>query len=430
MTRHRLLGAALILAMTAPAGRAAQATTSPGAVVYEWNQILQSTIPGAGGVAAPRFYALTHIAMFDAVNAVEREFEPYRVSLKRSGSPAAAAAQAAHDVLVALNPASTGAYDALLASHIGANPSGFTRHGAAIGARVAAEILAWRQDDGWLVQPIPAYSEPPLAGRWQPTPPGNAPAAFTQVMTATPLALLTPTQLLPPPPPSLTSARYAADLNEVQMLGRSDSAMRTPEQTTIGRLWSGVAANGVGAATPAFAIWNNITRDAALARGLSLVEAARLFALVNVAIHDGIHTTQTSKFVYGVWRPVTAIQQAGDDLNPATQPDATWLPMITTPPDPSYAGNLVVIGASAARVLQLALGTDTAAVTATWSQAGQPAASRQFDSFSAAADDVFMARIYAGVHYRFDQEAGLDAGQRVAEYVFANFMTPARSGGH
>jgi hypothetical protein len=155
-----------------------------------------------------------------------------------------------------------------------------------------------------------------------------------------------------------------------------------------------------------------------------------LFALVNVSIHDGIQTTHTSKFVYGLWRPVTAIRQADTDLNAATQADPTWLSLIGTPPYPTYAGNLVVIGAGAARVLQLVLGTDDVAVTATWTQTGQPDAVRQFDSFSAAADEVFLARIYAGVHYRFDQVAGEDAAKRVAEFVFANFMTPSSNRGH
>ena len=110
--------------------------------------------------------------------------------------------------------------------------------------------------------------------------------------------------------------------------------------------------------TPFPAIWNNITRDVVRERRLSLVEAARVFVLVNVAIHDGLQTTQTSKFVYGLWRPVTAIRGAADDLNPATDADATWLPLITTPPYPSYAGNMACIGASAARALQLAFGTN------------------------------------------------------------------------
>jgi hypothetical protein len=431
MRRYGLLGAALVLTLAGPAERVTHANETGATVVYAWNQILQNTIPGAGGPAAPRFYAMTHIAMFDAVNTIERGYHPYVVDLQAAGgSPTAAAAQAAHDVLVALNPNAASAYDALLASQIGAGPSGYVAQGAAIGARVARYVLEWRQNDGWLVASFPPYAEPPLPGRWQPTPPASGPAVFTHVMNAEPMAVLSPTQFLPPPPPALTSDRYAADLNEVQMLGKSDSGARGPEQTILARLWSGVAANGIGSATPVFAVWNNIARDVATTRGLSLLDAARLFALVNVAIHDGVHTTQTSKFVYGVWRPVTAIRQADDDLNAATHGDATWLPLITTPSYPAYAGNLVVIAASAARVLQLEVGTDDVPVAVTWRQTGLPDAVRQFENFAAAANEVFVARIYAGVHYRFDQIAGQNVGNAVAEYVVANFMRPAPNSGH
>ena len=220
---------------------------------------------------------MTHIAMFDAINAIEREFEPYRVRLRPwgGGSPEAAAAQAAHDVLVAINPAATATYDAALARQLGTHPSGFVRRGAALGARVAEEILAWRQNDGWVVSPFPAYSEPLLPGRWQPTPPNNPTAAFTHLQNAAPMALLTATQYLPPPPPSLTSARYAADLNEVKLIGKSDSATRTSEQTAIARLWAGIATTGSGTATNFMSIWNNVARDVARERGLSLVETAR-----------------------------------------------------------------------------------------------------------------------------------------------------------
>ena len=191
------------------------------------------------------------------------------------------------------------------------------------------------------------------------------------------------TQLLPSPPPSLTSARYAADLNEVKLLGKSDSAVRTDEQTTIARLWS-----GVGTTTGFFSVWNNVARDVVLARQLSLVEAARVFVLVNVSIHDALQTTQASKFVYGVWRPVTAIRAADTDLNPDTDPDSTWLPLITTPPYPSYAGNLATIGASAARALQLVCGTNDVPVAVTWSQpGGLPDVTRHFDGFWQAADE-------------------------------------------
>ena len=423
MYRTRLFVATLAVVLLMPAGRELRAGESAASIIFEWNRILQETIPKPVGVVSPRYYAMMHIAMFDAVNTIEREFEPYRVRRRGAGGSAeAAAAQAAHDVLVALNPSAAAAYDAALVQQLGMRPSGFLRRGAAVGAIVAGDILAWRQNDGWLVPGPVAYSEPPLPGRWQPTPPGNASAAFTHLQFATPMAVLSSTQFLPPPPPSLTSDTYAADFNEVKLLGRADSPTRTAEQTAIARLWAGA---GVGGATDFFAVWQNIARDVARDRHLSLVEAARLFALMNVSIHDGLQTTQTSKFVYGLWRPVTAIRGADDDLTPATDADAGWLPLLGTPPYPSYGGNLAAIGAGAARTLELALGTDDIPLAVTWRQAGGlPDVTHHFDGFSHAAAEMFMSRIYGGIHFRFDQEAGDGVGRAVADFVFANYMAP------
>jgi hypothetical protein len=400
----------------------AGAKESSATVVRKWNRLLQDTLVPPGNPLTPRSYAMMHIAMFDAINAIERQFTPYRVRVpfNAGASPEAAAAQAAHDVLVALNPSAAGTYDLALAEDLGEHPSGFIHRGTEIGAFVAKEILAWRQNDGWIVAQFPPYSEPLLPGRWQPTPPAGAAATFTHLQQATPMATLSATQFLPPPPPSLTSPRYAPDLNEVKLLGKNDSVARTPEQTTIARLWS-----AVGTTTGFFAVWNNVAGDVVEARNLSLVEAARLYVLVNVSTADALQTTQASKFVYGVWRPVTAIRAADTDLNAATDPDATWLPLITTPPYPSYAGNLATIGASAARALDLACGTNDMPVAITWKGAGGlPDVTRHFDGFSQAADEEYMARIYGGIHYRFDQDAGQQVGRSVAEFVFANFMTP------
>jgi hypothetical protein len=419
--RMTILGATLVAALAAPAGHGIHAAHSSAAVVLKWNQLLQSTLPQPGNPLSPRFYAMTHIAMFDAINGIERDFEPYRVRLRAGswGSAEAAAAQAAHDVLVALNPSATAAYDEALAADLGERPSSFVRRGAGIGAYVAREILEWRQQDGWLVPAFPPYTEPTLPGRWQPTPPANAAATFTHLQHALPMALLSATQVLPPPPPVLTSAPYAADLNEVKLLGKSDSTARTEEQTTVARLWSGVETT-----TGFFPVWNNVARDVVLDRNLSLVEAARVFVLVNVSIHDALQTTQASKFVYGTWRPVAAIRAADTDLNADTDPDPSWLPLITTPPYPSYAGNLATIGASAARVLEHVSGTNDVPVAITWTVPGGPDVTRHFDGFWQAAEEEAMARIYGGVHYRFDQQAGQQVGRAVADYVFANFMQP------
>lgn len=429
MHRTTLTGLTLALALLMPAGRPARAHSPAADIVYEWNQILQDTIPIPHNVLTPRFFAMTHIAMFDAIATFERDFEPYRVRLGHwnGGSPAAAAAQAAHDVLVVINPAATATYDAALARQLESDPSGFVQHGAEVGAAVAREILSWRQNDGWVVSPFPPYSEPLLPGRWQPTPPNNPVPTFTHVRTAQPLALLSATQYLPAPPPALTSARYATDLNEVKLIGKSDSTLRTPEQTAIARLWNGNAASGTGTATNYLSIWNNIARDAARERQLSLIETARVFVLVNVSVHDALQTAQASKFVYGLWRPVTAIRQADTDLNAATDPDASWLPLLTTPPYPSYAGNMATIGASGARALQLAFGTNDMPVKATWRQSGgQPDITHEFPGFWEAAEEQTESRIYGGIHYRFDHVAGHQIGRSVAEFVAANFMKPRR----
>jgi hypothetical protein len=421
MTRTILIATAALALLTP--GRELSAQTAA-TVIFEWNQILQDTIPGGGGAGAPRFYALTHIAMFDAINAIERDFEPYHVRLHHAfGSPEAAAAQAAHDVIAALNPPAKPAYDALLLKQLGNRPNGFKRLGAAIGANVAAAVLAWRQNDGWIVSAFPPYSEPPLPGRWQPTPTANAAATFTHLQQAAPLATVSPTQFLPVPPPILTSDRYATDLNEVKTLGRVDSAARTVEQTTAARLWASIAASGTGTATHYSSIWQNIARDLARERHLSLVQTARLFVLMNVSIHDALQTTLVSKFVYGMWRPVTAIRQADTDLNAATDADPAWSTLIPTPPYPSYAGNMATIGASASRALARALGSDSIPVSATWRQSGgQPDITQQYASLSDVAQQQADSRIFGGIHYRFDNEAGQVAGRAVADHVFANFM--------
>ena len=221
---------------------------------------------------------MTHIAMFDAINAIEREFEPYRVRLRHRGrgSPEAAAAQAAHDVLVAINPAATAAYDALLARQLGKHPSGFVRRGAAVGARVAEEILAWRQNDGWIVSRVPALFRAAAAG----TLAADAAEQRRRDVHASSErradgAADARRSTCRRRRRSLTSERYATDLNEVKLIGKSDSATRTAEQTAIARLWAGIATTGTGTATNFLAIWNNIARDVARERRLSLVEAAR-----------------------------------------------------------------------------------------------------------------------------------------------------------
>jgi hypothetical protein len=295
------------------------------------------------------------------------------------------------------------------------------RQGREIGAAAARAVLAWRQNDGWpaTFPPDPTYVLP-FPGLWQPTPPANSFATFTFYSKVVPFAMVSSTQFLPPAPPTLTSARYASDLNETKLLGSATSAVRTPEQTLMAQVFGGVNV------TIGFVhVWNIVAGSAAQSEGLSLIDTARLFVLVNVALHDGLQTSFTSKFVYGLWRPVTAIRRADEDLNPQTEADPTWLPLLATPPYPSYAGNAACLSAAAARALQIAIGRDDVPFSITWTRTmGLPSVTRSYPSFSQLANDQARSRIHGGIHYQFDSDASQAACPKVPEFTAAHYMRP------
>ncbi len=385
-------------------------------VVLEWNQLLQDTVPSNASLLAPRYYAMMHIAMFDAANSVEREYTRYRVRLAHglATSAEAAAAQAAHDVLVALLPASKTIYDDALLSRFGGSTR--LRPSLRVGALVAREILAWRKDDGWAAPP-PPYVLPPFPGLWQPAP---GAAQFTHYPYVTPFALVTGTQYVPPPPPTLTSERYAQDFDEVKRLGSATSAERTPEQTEGARLFA-----GVGTRTNLYMLWNNVARDLVRDRSLSLLQAARLFVLVNVGIIDGVQQTMWSKYAYGLWRPVTAIRRADEDLNPLTDADPGWTPFLNTPGYPSYAGNQACVASAAARALAIAAGRDAFAFTAQWQALdGSVLATRHYSGFRQMADEQARSRVYGGIHFTFDNEPSQQLCPAVVDFTARHFMVP------
>jgi hypothetical protein len=390
-------------------------------VVIEWNQLLQANLPATAGLQSPRYYSMMHIAIFDAVNSIAGAYSPYRIMVpgSRGASQEAAAAQAAHDVLAALitTTSAVQAFDAALAAKLATIPPGRAAQGVSIGKQAAAEILAWRQSDGWQVAP-PAYVLPPLPGLWQPTPPAFAPAGFTQFPAVEPFALLSATQFLPRRFPALTSAEYTVAFDEVKLIGSAISATRTAEQTQTALLFAGVITR-----TPMFAVWNNVARDVARAHSLSLVDTARVFALMNVSMNDGVQTSHTSKFVYGLWRPVTAIQRADEDLNPLTVPDPAWLPLLVTPPYPSHSGNMACMGASAARMLANVLGTNDIAFTATWfGNPGNADVSRNYAGFWQLAEEQARSRVYGGIHFTFENVASQESCTKVADYVSQHFL--------
>jgi hypothetical protein len=332
----------------------------------------------------------------------------------------AAAAQAAHDVLSALYPSLHAVYDSALDSTLAALPPGRARQGRQVGAEVAAAILAWRSTDGWSTAP-PPYELPPLPGYWQPTPPSFAAAAFTNYPGVVPFAVGSNTQFLPAPPPLMTSVEYAVAFNEAKLLGAAGSLHRTADQTLVARLYA-----GVGTRSSPNTLWNGVARDISRARGLPLLEAARVFALLNVVFHDALQTSFTAKYLYGLWRPVTAIRRADEDSNPDTEPDATWTSLITAPPYPTYSGNAAALSAASARALARAFGSDAIPFDVTFEgpAAGTFGPTRSFAGFWAFADEQARSRIYGGIHFSFDSTASQQMAVELVDWVAARYMVP------
>ena len=391
-------------------------------VILQWNRVLMETVSTPGQQPATvmpvRSYAILHAAMFDAVNSIDGTYTPYLTDVPGmvNASIEAAAAYAAHGVLSALYPSRRAIFDTELELSLGGIEENRAQQGARVGKIVADRMLDARANDGWNVTP-PPYSLPSTPGNWQPVPPGNAAATFTHYPSVVPFGITSSSQFAPNPPPAMTSAEYAASLNEVKEIGSATSLTRTADQTLVAKLWA-----GVGTSTNFLFVWNNVARTVAEARGLTTVEMARLFALTNFSLHDALQTTFASKFQYGLWRPITAIRRADMDGNPDTAPDPTWLSLITSPPYPSYAGNHAAIGTSQSTILALFFGRDDIPFQHTWQGAG--GATRSYTGFTAMANEEERARVYGGVHFTFDNVAGQAAGRNVASYIFLNIMRP------
>ena len=220
-------------------------------------------------------------------------------------------------------------------------------------------------------------------------------------------------QFRPAPPSALTSDAYAAAINEVKSLGSASSTTRTAEQTQIGQFWNPPIQN----------FWNQIAEAVALAHHTDLPTTARLFAMLNLSFADSAIAFYDAKYTYRLWRPVTAIRLADSDGNPNTVGDPNWLPLAgNTAADPSYPGAHSTISAAGADVLAGFFGDDQSfSVTSP----ALPGVTRSFDSFSAAAEEAGLSRIYAGQHTRLDHEAGLTLGHDVAGFVLQNTLLPA-----
>jgi hypothetical protein len=386
--------------------------------VTDWNRQALDAIKreSTNPPMASRNLAMVHAAVFDAVNAVDPKHQSYRanVTAPAAGASAdAAAVEAAFRVLGHLYPNQLTYFAAAYGQSLDQIPDGAGKTaGRELGQAVAQEMINWRSTDGW--NATVSYAPGTRPGEWRPTLPANAPALLPQWGNVTPFAMTSGSQFRPDGPPTLDSARYAQDYNEVRALGAKESAVRTAEQTEIARFW----ADGAGTVTPP-GHWNMIAADVAQQRGNTLEENARLFALVNIAMADAGIVSWDMKFSANFWRPITAIREGDTDGNDATAADGAWEPLLVTPPFPECTSGHSTFSGAASTILASLYGDDFAFTT---DSEGLPGVTRSFLSFSDAADEAGISRIYGGIHFQFSNEQGLATGREMGEFVVSNYL--------
>lgn len=376
-----------------------------------WNQVLSKGLPG-GPVVSSRGYAMVTSAIHDAVNATTTGKANYALMpgvVTPGGDTRAATAVAARNLLVALNPAGTATYDAALADSLALVPDGAAKtNGIATGGLIAAAMTTLRTGDG--AGAPSTYTPGGGLGDWAPTPPGNLPAAIPSWAQVDPWLMGSPDTFRPGPPPNIGSAEYAAAYNEVMAIGSATSALRTADQSASASFWVGAA----GAAP-----WLQAGLGAVENDGLSTLENARIFALIATATADAVIGIWDAKYEYDYWRPVTGIRNGDLDGNAGTVGDAGWNPFVTTPNHPSYISGHSGIAGAAATVLGSLLGdSQNFCLTAA-------AMTRCWDSYSGAAQDAADSRLWGGIHWRFDNEAGLALGQQVGANAMASITFDA-----
>ncbi|MFN2444119.1 MAG: vanadium-dependent haloperoxidase [Vicinamibacterales bacterium] len=416
--RHVAVGLTLVTITVFPIAAQAQSLDT----VVRWNRVLLDGIIVAGAnpstVFVHRPMAIVSVAVFDTANSFDRMYRPYatRVDPAPGASRDAAVAQAAHDALVALLPSLRGTFDAALAASMTGIAEDAAREGSRVGAAVAKATLERRANDGWNRTPPPLVL-PSLPGYWKPTPPANQAATFTHYPGVDGFIVADGRRFLMEGPPPLASARYATDFNETKSVGAVDSTTRTAEQTQMARLW-----HGVGTTTTSPNLWNIVLADVARARGWSGLDAARGFALLNMTQHDALMTSFTGKFLYGLWRPVTAIREADRDGNPATEADPNWTPLLATPPYPGHPGNRACLSASQARLLDRLFGQDHVPFQVTWVVTNGPSVTRGYNGFRQLADEEARSRIWGGIHFEFESLASMGACTLLADYAIDNTL--------
>jgi hypothetical protein len=428
---------ALLVAASPGTTSNAAAALPPGNTVAQWNRIAEDTVVGSGAFQSEGliYTAYVSAAVYDAVVAIEGGFEPYGPAIPAAAGASvdAAVVEAAYRTLVNYFPSQAGELGALYAEALGLIADGTAKiDGQAVGLAAAANIVTLRSGDGRMTpigvtSPFPTL--PPGPGVWRLTPP-FAPPQVPWVGEVRRFVLRSVDQFLPDPPPSLQSDEWVDAFNALKAYGAATSSVRSEEQTTIARFWS---ANVIRQ-------FNRVGRDIASARGLSLLETARLAAMINLVGADALMSALHAKYHYLFWRPVTAIDPTAviadgfgpvpgyDDGNPATVEQTGWRPLLTTPNHPEYPAAHGVITSAMAEVFRTFLGTNHIDLDIHGFDPAGPAgnlnAARHFDMPNDLRHEIIGARLWAGLHYRFSGVAGVVLGRNVAKYDLRHALRP------
>jgi hypothetical protein len=384
-------------------------------VVTDWNAQALSAIQAAGSPppAASRALAIVSASVYDAVNSVDRTHAPYMVdTIATPGTDRQAAAiAAASSALAALYPAQAATFNTLRTTQLSLIPDSAGKSaGISLGDSIATSITTTRTTDGSATV-APPYTGGTGIGQWRPTPPANANGLLPAWGNVTPFSINSGAQFRPSAPPAIGSPEYTAAYNEVKAIGRATGSTRTQDQTDIARAW----AFGGGTITPPGG-WNKIASDLSAQRSLSLSDNARMFAMLNVAQADAAIACWDAKYVFSMWRPITAINEGENDLNPGTAGDAAWTSLLTTPNFPTFTSGHSTFSRASATILAYFLGGDAISL----SFQGDNGIMRSLTSLNEAANEAGLSRIYGGIHFSFDNTAGQQCGLDVANWVIAN----------
>jgi hypothetical protein len=403
-------------------GIMASAVPAAADVVTDWDEIAVQAILNAGPArpagTGSLDWALVHVAIHDAVQSYQQRFEPYlQLVPGASGSPIAAAATAAHDILVHQFPTQASSLHTTHQTYLTSHGLGMNDAGVGVGHQAAAAIIAARANDGSFPASFPPFVGGQQPGEWRPTLPAFAPMAAPWLGDVTPFALKDSSQLRPsPPPPALTSGEYTHAYNQVKALGAKVNSTRTPEQTELALFWF----------TNYLPTWARAMQAIAAARLSDIGDTGRLFAVTAVATADALIGAWDTKKHYFFWRPITAIQEGDADGNPDTLGDPLWLPLVNTPPYPDYTSGANNFTSAVTRTLAHFFG-DNITFSVTWFSVGAPApanTTRTYSSLSAAMDDVVIARVMEGIHFIFADVVARRTGKRSADWAFSHVMRP------